>query len=337
MPIKAQNIIAPLLEWYGRHKRVLPWRGTQDAYKVWLSEIMLQQTTVPAVAPYFEKFLRHYPDVRALAAAPAEDVMRDWAGLGYYSRARNLHACAKTVAREMGGHFPQTVAGLKALPGIGEYTAGAIAAIAFGQQASVVDGNVERVITRLYAIETPLPDSKPEIRKHAQSIYHDAANISPSDLPQAFMDLGAMICVPKNPKCPICPVAKVCDARRKGIQNELPRRLAKAARPRRKGFVYWITDKKGRVLLQRRPDKGLLGGMAGLPTSEWSDAPAHLKGFKIGKIEKAKVKHVFTHFELSLQIVHATITKIPDGYYFSDLKNAGLPSVFTKAVRLMRL
>jgi len=331
-------VIGPLLAWYDRHKRDLPWRGAPSAYHIWLSEVMLQQTTVPAVAPYYAKFLKHYPDVRALAAAPTEDVMRDWAGLGYYSRARNLHACAKAVAAS-GGNFPQTVEGLKALPGIGDYTAAAIAAIAFGKKASVVDGNVDRVVTRLFAIETPLPASKPEIRARAAEIYFDDANTRPGDLPQAFMDLGATICVPQNPKCVLCPVNTVCEARKLGLQNELPKRAAKQARPKRKGFVYWVTDDQGRVLLHRRPDKGLLGGMAGLPTSEWSDDPAHLEDFEIETIEKETVKHVFTHFELTLQIarakiIGARIKRAPDGYYFDDPAKAGLPSVFAKVVKM---
>lgn len=337
MKPQVKSIIADILAWYDRYGRDLPWRTKgavhPDPYKVWLSEIMLQQTTVPHVIPYFAKFTDKYPNVRALADAPSEDVMRDWAGLGYYSRARNLHACAKMVANDLRGVFPHDKAALKLLPGIGDYTAGAIAAIAFGQQASVVDGNIERVITRLYAIETPLPASKPEIKEHAHKIFHDPANTRPHDLPQALMDHATAICTPKNPKCPSCPIEKQCLARAKGIQNELPKREAKKARPKRKGFVYWITDDKGRVLVERRPDKGLLGGMVGLPTSEWNDAPEHLKYFKIEKIEKEKVKHVFTHFELTLSVVRASVKKAPDGYYFADPENAGFPSVFAKVMR----
>lgn len=337
--VKPQKVIQPLLEWYGKHKRDLPWRSDatklgRDPYRVWLSEIMLQQTTVPAVAPYYAKFLRHYPTVEALAKAPNEDVMRDWAGLGYYSRARNLHACAKVVAAN-GGKFPRSIEALKELPGIGDYTAAAIASIAFDQKASVVDGNVDRVVTRLYAIKTPLPASKREIRARAAEIYFDDANVRPGDLPQAFMDLGATICTPAKPKCASCPVQKVCEARKAGIQNELPRREAKKARPKRKGFVYWVRDTQGRVLAQRRPDKGLLGGMAGLPTSEWNDDPAHLKDFKIERFEKEKVKHVFTHFELSLVIAISTVKKIPDGYYFTHPEDAGFPSVFSKVVKAL--
>lgn len=342
MKFKAETIIAPLLAWYDRHKRDLPWRESLDPYRVWLSEIMLQQTTVQAVIPYYAKFLKHYPDVHALADAPAEHVMRDWAGLGYYSRARNLHACAKMVVHTLEGKFPHTPAGLKTLPGIGDYTAGAVAAIAYGQRATVVDGNVERVISRLFAIETPLPASKPDIRAQAQLIYHDDANTRPGDLPQAFMDLGSSVCVPQNPKCPLCPVEHVCEARKLGIQNALPRRVREKKKPERIGYVYWVEDGKGDVLLERRPDKGLLGGMAGLPTSEWAhgrEHPAHLDGFE-GKPLPETVRHVFTHFALTLQIVRMTGKKAPKGFRWQPIESiddAGLPSLFMKVVKLLRL
>lgn len=340
MKPQVKTIIADILAWYDLYGRDLPWRTKgavhPDPYKVWLSEIMLQQTTVPAVAPYYAKFTTKYPTVHALAEAPSEDVMRDWAGLGYYSRARNLHAAAKVVSKDMRGRFPHDKAALTMLPGIGDYTAGAIAAIAFGQQATVVDGNIERVITRLYAIETPLPASKPEIKDTAHTLYHNDANTRPHDLPQALMDFATAICTPKNPKCMSCPIQKQCLAFKKGIQNELPKRLAKKVRPKRNGFVYWVEDDKGRVLVERRPDKGLLGGMMGLPTSDWSDAPAHLKDFKIETIEKETVKHVFTHFELTLTIVHASAKKIPDGYQFKNIKDAGFPSVFMKVCNTIK-
>lgn len=337
MTFKAQSIIKPLLKWYDRHRRDLPWRARPgalvDPYRVWLSEIMLQQTTVPAVGPYFAKFLKHYPKIQDLARAPVEDVMRDWAGLGYYSRARNLHACAKIVSETMGGHFPKTLAALKMLPGIGDYTAGAIAAIAFGQQATVVDGNVERVVARLFEAK-----NKNEIRQHAQNIYHDKANTRPADLPQAFMDHGATICTPKKPRCAICPVSGACDAFAHGTQELYPIKVKDKNRPERKGFVYWVTDSKGRVLLHRRPTKGLLGGMAGLPTSEWSDEPKHLKNFKIRKIEKETVRHVFTHFGLTLTIAHASVKSLPKDHYWievSQLQVAGLPTVFNKVIKLI--
>lgn len=329
--MEAKSIIAPLLRWYARHKRDLPWRHGVSPYRVWLSEIMLQQTTVQAVIPYFLKFTEKYPDVRALAAAPLEDVMRDWAGLGYYSRARNLHACAKAVAAS-GSVFPDD---LKSLPGIGDYTAGAIRAIAYGQKASVVDGNVDRVISRLFAIETPLPASKPEIRAIAERIYLSDANTDPSGLPQAFMDLGATICTPQNPKCVSCPLTGVCMAKAQNLHNELPRRASKKARPKRVGWVYWV-ENRGQVLIHRRPASGLLGGMAGLPTSDWNlepEYPPHAAGFTAVADTGASVRHVFTHFELTLRIVRARV-KIPaEGYYWGDPNEAGMPSLFKKVAK----
>jgi len=338
MSMEAKTIITALNRWYVRHKRDLPWRASVTPYRVWLSEIMLQQTTVPAVIPYFAKFTEDYPTVDAMATAPLDDIMRDWAGLGYYSRARNLHACAQVVANTHGGTFPSDIAGLKALPGIGDYTAGAIRAIAFNKKASVVDGNVDRVISRLYAIETPLPASKPEIRARADTIYMDAANTKPADLPQAFMDLGATICTPQKPKCMSCPLSEVCEAKANGLQDELPRKTRAKDRPKRTGWVYWVTDVKGRTLLHRRPAKGLLGGMAGLPTSDWSDVlPAHEAIYDIVRVEKETVRHVFTHFELTLHVVHARIVdKAPDGFYWAKLDDAGLPSVFAKVVKLLQ-
>lgn len=332
---QVKTIIPAVLDWYDVYGRDLPWRVRgmphPDAYHVWLSEIMLQQTTVPAVKPYFEKFTDKYPTVHDLARASSEDVMRDWAGLGYYSRARNLHAAAKAVSAA-GGDFPRDKAGLIALPGIGEYTAGAIAAIAFGARASVVDGNIERILTRLYAIETPLPASKPDIKAVAETLFHADANTRPHDLPQALMDLATAICTPKAPKCVICPISKQCAAYRLGIQDDLPKRMKKPERPKRKGFVYWVEDDRGRVLVETRPPKGLLGGMTGLPTSEWNDDPQPLAIFE-GAPERSKVKHVFTHFELTLIPVRAKVRKTPPGYRFVDPRNAGFPSVFQKVAK----
>ncbi|HEY8962900.1 MAG TPA: A/G-specific adenine glycosylase, partial [Alphaproteobacteria bacterium] len=292
---KASKLIPALIGWYDRHKRQLPWRESREPYRVWLSEIMLQQTTVPAVIPYFQKFTTKYPTIKHLADAPQDQVMADWAGLGYYSRARNLHAAAKAVAAL--GTFPNTVETLKQLPGVGDYTAGAIAAIAFDQQATVVDGNVERVMARVEAITEPLPLSKPSLKAAAALYYIDRANTRPGDLPQAFMDLGSTICTPDKPKCMICPINDLCEARKLGIQDSLPARLPKAVRPKRKGYAYWITNNKGEILLHRRPEKGLLGGMAGLPTSDWNDKPAHLDFVSVSD-DIGHIKHVFTHFEL---------------------------------------
>ena len=338
MKPQVKTIIGNVLDWYDRHGRELPWRTKgavhADPYMVWMSEIMLQQTTVPAVKPYFEKFTSKYPNVHDLAHASSEDVMRDWAGLGYYSRARNLHACAKAVS-EAGGQFPSDKDALKALPGIGDYTAGAIAAIAFGQKARVVDGNIERILARVYAIETPLPAAKPEIMVYADALFLSDANTRPHDLPQALMDLASAICTPKNPKCVICPINKQCAAFKEGIQNELPKRAAKPERPKRKGIVYWITDDKGRVLVETRAPKGLLGGMTGLPTSEWNDDPKPLKGFEAEQ-ERSVVKHTFTHFELTLTMMRAHGKKAPDGFRFIDPGEAGFPSVFKKVAKHFR-
>lgn len=259
MAAGAEPDSARLLAWYDRHRRALPWRalpGTSaDPYAVWLSEVMLQQTTVAAVKGYFAAFLAQWPRVRDLAAAPVEDVMRRWAGLGYYSRARNLHACARLVAAA--GGFPDTEAGLRALPGIGAYTAAAIAAIAFDRAAVVVDGNVERVIVRLHAIATPIKASRPAIRAHAAARTPSAR---PGDYAQAMMDLGATICTPRRPACALCPLAGGCEARAAGTQDVLPTRAAKAERPERRGSVFYAR-RGGEVLVRTRPDTGLLGGM----------------------------------------------------------------------------
>ncbi|MCB1537649.1 MAG: A/G-specific adenine glycosylase [Alphaproteobacteria bacterium] len=339
--MKPQSIIAPLLAWYDRHGRDLPWRhkGAKhpDPYAVWLSEIMLQQTTVPAVMPYFLKFMEKYPDIRALAEAPDADVMQAWAGLGYYARARNMLACARAVVREHGGEFPRDISGLTALPGIGAYTAGAIAAIAFGQRAPVIDGNIERVAARLFAIEAPLPQGKKAIQAAARPLFESRANTRPHDLPQALMDLAATICTPRAPKCGACPIRTACAAHKARLAGELPRRTAKQSRPKRRGFAYWIVDDAGRVLMETRPAKGLLGGMRGLPTSVWDEDPAHPAWLRIGKNAKPRhVRHVFTHFELDLAVLPATISTVPAGYFFTAPEADGLPSVFAKAVKMMK-
>src|SRR5258708_6207537 len=250
-----------LLDWYDRHRRDLPWRAapgaTPDPYRVWLSEIMLQQTTVRAVAPYFARFLARWPNVQALAAAPLDDVLKAWAGLGYYARARNLHACARAVVERHGGAFPSSEAGLAELPGIGPYTAAAIAAIAFGARAAAVDGNVERVVTRLFAIEQALPAAKPQIRKLAAGLVPDARS---GDFAQAMMDLGATICTPTRPACAICPWMQACEACRHGDPAGFPRRAPKPVRRLRRGAAFVALRADGCVLMRARPPKGLLGG-----------------------------------------------------------------------------
>src|SRR5579872_129232 len=299
---------ALLLAWYDRHRRDLPWRAAPgeraDPYRVWLSEIMLQQTTVPAVGPYFARFVARWPDVSALAAAPLDDILHQWQGLGYYARARNLHACAGAVVARHGGRFPDDIAALRALPGIGDYTANAIAAIAFDRRAAAVDGNVERVMARLYAIETPLPAAKPELRAAAQAL------VPPSragDYAQAVMDLGATICVPQKPRCILCPWRGACRAHRAGIAERLPARLAPAAKPVRYGVAFWVVRAGGAVPLRRRPEKGLLGGMMEVPSTEWRrtawraaeaavHAPCRARWTRVPDV----VRHTFTHFHLEL-------------------------------------
>ena len=334
---------ADLLAWYDRHRRHLPWRappgGTADPYRVWLSEIMLQQTTVVAVAPYYERFLARFPDVAALAAAPEEAVMQAWAGLGYYARARNLHACARAVAAQ--GGFPRDIEGLRALPGIGPYTAAAVAAIAFGVPVVPVDGNVERVAARLFAIEAPLPGSKPAITAAAAHLGEDtAARARPSDFAQALFDLGATVCTPAAPACAVCPFLPGCAARRRGIAAELPRKAPKAARPLRHGAHFWLTDGR-HVLLRRRPPRGLLGGMTELPGTPWraeswspADALAHAPMPATWR-PAGEVRHGFTHFELHLALFAARVERIAgDGFLhpLDALEMAALPSLMRKCV-----
>jgi A/G-specific adenine glycosylase len=341
-----QELAARLLAWYDVNRRSLPWRSPPgagpDPYHVWLSEIMLQQTTVAAVRAYYEKFLALWPTVHELAAAPDDQVMQAWAGLGYYARARNLLACARAVVAEHDGRFPESEAGLRQLPGIGPYTAGAIAAIAFDKPQAAVDGNVERVISRMYAIATPLPDSKPEIRELAQSL---VPGRRAGDFAQAMMDLGATICTPRKPACALCPWNESCEGRRQGIAETLPRKAAKAALPRRTGTVYWVERADGEVLLHRRPAKGMLGGMLGLPTTGWDkrstepNPPLIVAFAGTGRT----VEHTFTHFHLTLAIERCVVpaaTPEPDESYRwasqHSLEQAGLPSLFMKVVAAMR-
>ena len=336
-----------LLRWYDRHRRVLPWRAlpgqTPDPYAVWLSEIMLQQTTVPAVKAYYEKFLALWPRVEDLAAAPVDDVMKAWAGLGYYSRARNLHACAIAVAGQHGGRFPDNVEGLRALPGIGPYTAGAITAIAFGKRAVVVDGNVERVVTRLEAIEEPLPKAKPLVVAATDRMTPDGRA---GDFAQAMMDLGATICTPRRPACALCPYSEICKARKAGTQETYPRKLAKAERPSRSGAAFFAHRRDGMVLVRTRPPKGLLGGMTEIPGSEWTplfdvakaQPPLDLTWKKL----PGQVEHVFTHFALRLTVFYAQAggkLPAPDGYRWepdATLDGEALPSVMRKVVEHAR-
>jgi A/G-specific adenine glycosylase len=321
MPVDGPNA---LLRWYAVDKRRLPWRaegaGRPDPYRVWLSEVMLQQTTVAAVVPYYEKFTRRWPDVAALAAAPDAEVMSAWAGLGYYARARNLLACARTVAAEHEGRFPDSEEALRRLPGIGRYTAAAIAAIAFGRRAVVVDGNVERVVSRLFAVEEPLPGAREKIYALTDAL---TPQTDAGDFAQAMMDLGAGICTPRAPACGRCPLASGCAARRRGDPEAFPVKTAKAPRPRRQGVAYWL-EHDGAVLLVRRPAKGLLGGMLALPTEE---APAEAEWREAGSVE-----HVFTHFALTMRLLCAGADERRDGIWWpvERLDEAGLPTLFGK-------
>ncbi len=339
MPARFDPVIA-LLAWYDKNARSLPWRArhgvTPDPYHVWLSEIMLQQTTVTTVKPYFEKFLQLFPTVADLAAAEDDAVMAAWAGLGYYSRARNLLKCARLVAQQHGGQFPDTEDALLKLPGIGPYTAAAIAAIAFNRQAAPVDGNIERVLARLYALETPLPALKTEIKaKNEKLVPKD----QPGDFAQAMMDLGATLCTPKRPNCLICPWQKGCAAQKFGMQETLPKRAPKKPKPERRGTIYWLENSKGEVLLHRRPDKGLLGGMLCFPSTGWDTANdtdlAQMPADEWTALD-AEVVHVFTHFRLTLDIQARNaprgFKKPPQHIWLHprDFADAALPSVMVK-------
>ena len=356
-----------LLAWYDRHRRRLPWRAlpgvSADPYRVWLSEIMLQQTGVKTVAPYFEKFTARWPDVAALGSASLDDVLRMWAGLGYYSRARNLHACAVAVLRDYGGAFPDTEAGLRALPGIGSYTAAAIAAIAFGRRVMPVDGNIERVVSRLFAIEQPMPGAKPDVQRlaatlllpvgdgksragHGESRAGRDGKSRAGDSAQSLMDLGATICTPKNPACGLCPLNEDCAARGRGDQESLPRKMPKKSGELRRGAAFVVT-RGGELLVRTRPAKGLLGGMTEVPTSEWraaqTDAAARgqapsLPGVARWHRKAGVVTHAFTHFPLELAVYTAAATartQAPESMRWvsiAALQDEALPSVMRKVI-----
>lgn len=335
------NIAATLLHWYDANARDLPWRArpganAADPYRVWLSEVMLQQTQVATVIPYFEKFTARWPDFAAMAAAEDGDVMSAWAGLGYYARARNMLACARTVAAN---GLPDSEAGLRALPGVGDYTAAAIASIAFGRRAVVVDGNVERVVARLFAVSDPLPGAKPRIKALADSITPDARA---GDFAQAMMDLGSGICTPKSPKCLLCPLRPECKGFATGEPTAFPVKVKKAASPTRYGTMFWA-ERDGQVLLVRRPATGLLGGMRALPTGPWTDAPPGLEGAPVAaewRMLGTGVTHVFTHFRLECALAVATIgaQEAVQGEWWpvAEIESAGLPTVFAKAAREFR-
>ena len=350
-----------LLAWYDRHRRVLPWRPRAgeraDVYAVWLSEIMLQQTTVKTVGPYFQKFLTRWPDVTSLGRASLDDVLRMWAGLGYYSRARNLHACAVAVLRDHGGVFPDTEEGLRALPGIGPYTAAAIAAIAFDRATMPVDGNIERVVSRLFAVEESLPQAKPNIQKLAMTLLGDTRagdgesragdeKSRAGDSAQALMDLGATICTPRKPACALCPLNEGCAARARGDQETFPRKAPKKPGKLRRGAAFVVT-RGDEILLRTRAEKGLLGGMTEVPTSDWlaaqedgtalKQAP-QIKGVARWHRRVGVVTHVFTHFPLELVVYKTQVparTRAPKGMRWvpiATLKDEALPNVMRKVI-----
>jgi A/G-specific adenine glycosylase len=352
---------ALLLDWYDRHRRRLPWRPLAgeraDPYRVWLSEIMLQQTGVKTVGPYFEKFIARWPDVEAMGRASLDDVLRMWAGLGYYSRARNLHACAVAVLRDHGGAFPDTEEGLRTLPGIGPYTAAAIAAIAFDRHTMPVDGNIERVVSRLYAVEESLPQAKPLIQQLAATLLRPSragdselragdVKSRAGDSAQALMDLGSTICTPKKPACALCPLNEDCLSRARGDQESFPRKAPKKAGELRRGAAFVVT-RGGELLVRTRPEKGLLGGMTEVPNSEWlaaqddkralTQAPA-LKGVARWQRKAGIVTHVFTHFPLELVVYTADVparSAAPNGMRWvpvAMLKDEALPNVMRKVI-----
>jgi A/G-specific adenine glycosylase len=345
---------ALLLAWYDRHRRRLPWRplpgALADPYRVWLSEIMLQQTGVKTVGPYFEKFVARWPDVEALGRASLDDVLRMWAGLGYYSRARNLHACAVALLRDHGGVFPDTEQGLRTLPGIGPYTAAAIAAIAFGRRTMPVDGNIERVVSRLFAVEEPLPQAKPLIQRLAATLLAATRagdeKSRAGDSAQALMDLGASICTPKKPACSLCPLNDDCVARARGDQETFPRKAPKKAGTLRRGAAFVVT-RGDQLLVLSRPEKGLLGGMTEVPTSHWraaeddktalKQAPS-VRGIARWHREAGVVTHVFTHFPLELAVYTARVPAragAPEGMRWvpiATLKDEALPNVMRKVI-----
>jgi A/G-specific adenine glycosylase len=341
---KKASTASLLLAWYDTHRRDLPWRAkpgeTADPYRVWLSEIMLQQTTVTAVTPYYRAFLKRWPDVKRLAAADLDEVCGIWSGLGYYSRARNLHRTAQTLAREHGGRFPQTSLALGALPGIGAYTAAAIAAIAFGEPVAAMDGNAERVVARLHAVEDELPKAKAKLAALGQAL---VPADRPGDFAQALMDLGSSVCISKRPRCEACPLASVCEGRRLGIAATLPRKAAKRARPLKRGAAFVALDRSGAIYLVRRPPTGLLAGMLQPPLSPWNVGfPSHAEAVSGAPFNGAwerkpgLVRHGFTHFELELEIYVCRFRSRPNGEGFwlmpPEFARAPVPTVMRKAI-----
>lgn len=332
------QITRPLLAWYDHTLRDLPWRVRggrhPDPYHVWISEIMLQQTTVAAVIPYYRRFLERWPTVADLAAAPLEDVLHGWQGLGYYSRARNLHRCAQVIVADHGGQFPGTAAELARLPGIGPYTAAALASICFGEPIAAIDGNVQRVISRLFTLPDPPTLNRDAVAEWATALVPDDR---PGDFAQALMDLGATLCTPRGPRCLVCPVQVACQAVRAGDPESWPRKVTKAAVPQKYGAAYWMTRPDGAIWLRQRPPKGLLGGMMEVPSSDWGTQLPDVSPFAADwQRLPGCVRHVFTHFRLELVVWHCVVTEAPPlaGRWvtLADLADEALPTVMRKVI-----
>jgi A/G-specific adenine glycosylase len=349
--LEQPSTAALLLQWYDRERRDLPWRYAPgkkaDAYRVWLSEIMLQQTVVKTVIPYYQNFLERWPSIEDLAAASLDDVLVSWAGLGYYSRARNLHKCAQIVVAEHGGKFPRSEAKLLALPGIGPYTAAAVAAIAFGAKVTPVDGNVERVVARLFALETPLPSAKSEMKRLASTLTPDKRT---GDFAQAMMDLGATVCTPKRPSCLMCPLNRRCEGSAQGIEGTLPRKAEKSARPDRFGHAFLALREDGHVLLRQRLETGLLARMIEVPSTDWAEEfPSLREAVRAAPVRAdwwqvpGTITHVFTHFKLELMVHVAVVPADVALTFWADsarcrwvsrraLGGQALPSVMRKII-----
>jgi A/G-specific adenine glycosylase len=337
---------AALISWYDRQRRDLPWRAPPgerpDPYRVWLSEIMLQQTTVATVAPYFDRFVARFPSLRGLAAASLDEVLHLWQGLGYYARARNMHSCARAVVERHGGHFPDDPRQLRLLPGIGDYTAAAIAAIAFDRRVAAVDGNVERVMARLFTERAPLPGAKPRLKALAAALVPIERA---GDFAQALMDLGALVCTPRRPRCMLCPWRENCAAAALGLAESLPTQAEKPERPLRHGVAFWLSRGDGAVLLQRRPEQGLLGGMIDLPSTPWRAAP-WARGEAIANAPAAAqwrhlpgtVQHGFTHFRLEMALLAGTTAEPLPGLWArpGEFKDYALPTLTKKLINYAR-
>ncbi len=338
LSVDADKMQEALLDWYNDFGRQLPWRqrlGVVDPYKIWLSEIMLQQTTVATVKGYFEKFLRLWPTLESLSRASQDDVLHAWQGLGYYSRARNLHKCAKVLISDYGGVFPESEAQLLKLPGIGPYTAAAIMSIAFNKPAVIVDGNVERVISRIFCIETFLPEAKPEIKEHAAIL---SSQSFPADYSSAIMDLGATVCTPRKPKCGLCPWSDECAAYKNNVAERYPRKRRKSKVPRKKGIVYWVENDAGQVFIQKRPEKGLLAGLMEIPWAEQEGKEISFPFISDWQKIPGEVDHVFTHFHLKLKIYRTVSNEFSTGEGVwcapENFENHAFPTLMKKVIQL---